>query len=295
MARAGDLLAGADGRRLTIGLTVPARGFSAAFAACAVVLCRDLVEPMAPDDVDLHLTTLRETPPGTPVKFHANDQIHDGRWRGIQEFDDAEMLCFETRKMVRRLPLRSALKIRLTGETEPAAQLQARRVRPAPLLREMLGPSAAVTYVTTARADCLVVGTKNLLEEELTGERFFAGGSEYDTAGGILQDLARARDLAGTRRYYRTVIVPSTTGPSAEISGLTPPVVIFDGGRAYLRWRHVWPEARQLVIIDRSVSSAEEAAGELSMAFIERERESNLLRKVEVPESVEAIIFERSA
>lgn len=116
-----------------------------------------------------------------------------------------------------------------------------------------------------------------------------------DQQAGVLQDLVRARDLAGTRRFFRTVIVPSSTRPSTEVQALKPNVVIFDGGRAYLRWRHFWPGARQLVIIDRSLLSSEEAASELSMAFVDRVNESPLIRKLNVPAGIEAICFERGA
>jgi hypothetical protein len=72
-------------------------------------------------------------------------------------------------------------------------------------------------------------------------------------------------------------------------------VVVLDGGRAYLRWRHLWPTARQLVIIDRSRPSADEAAFELSTAFAERKADSPLLFDLDVPTGVEAVSFERQA
>jgi len=294
MAACGQWLAETDDPALTIGLTVPARGFAAVFAAAAAALTREEIDPMAPDDVQLHLATLRETPAGTPLKFHAGAKIYDGRWKGIRPMDGSEMLTFETRQGVTRmLPLDAALSIRLTGETASPRQLQARNVQTPPLLNAMIGAPTALTYTTTARADCLLVGTKTLLEEELTAEMFYATGGIGEPGGGVLQDLVRARDLAGARRYYRTIIVPSATRPAPDAREAEPHLVIFDGGRAYLRWRHLWPTARQLVIIDRSLSSAEDAASELSMAFIDRAKERSLPRRLKVPAGVEAICFER--
>jgi hypothetical protein len=159
----------------------------------------------------------------------------------------------------------------------------------------MIGESDALTFVTTSRADCLIVGTQTLLEADLTSEFFYAGDSIGDASGGQLQDLVRARDLAGARRYFRSIIVPSAVLVPPEIRDLRPHVVIFDGGRAYLRWRHLWPDSQQLVIIDRSMSNAEEAAGELSMAFAERTADSGLLGTLKVPPGIEAISFERKA
>lgn len=294
MAQLGHLLAEADGRRLTAGLTVPARGFAAALAAAAAVVCRDVIHPLAPDDLEEHLATLRTTPPRTPIKYHAKDKIHDGLWLGIESVAGSEMLSFETRRMNRKLPLRCALHIRLTGEVASDTQLQAKRVQVPPILRNVLGDSAALTYLTTTRPDCLIVGTQHSLEEELMAETFYAA-NEGDSSGGGLQELVRARELPGARRYYRTVIVPSTSGPAPDLREANPHVVVFDGGRPYLRWRHLWPGARHLVLIDRSVTSAEEAASELSMAYIERAGDEPLFDSLEIPPGVEAIAFERAA
>lgn len=294
IARCGRQLARASGPSVTVGLSVPARGYAAAFAAAGVTIECDARRPMAPDDLDLHLAALRETPPKTPIKYHAKDQIYDGRWLGISEVAGAEMLAFETKqKVTRRLPLHMALGIRLTGETSSTGMLRAKKLTASPLLRAMVGESRALTFMTTARADCLIVGTLNLLEEDLTSGTFFASGDLGDPSGGTLQEIVRARELPGAKRYCRSVIVPSASGPGAEVRELQPHVVVFDGGRAYVRWRHLWPQARQLVIIDRSLPSAEEAADELSMAFAERKEDSALLSKLKLPVAMEAISFER--
>lgn len=296
MVRCGCLLARADPAAITVGVSVPTRGYAAAFAAAGVTIERDVLEPMAPNDLELHLATLRETASGTPIKYHAQDQIYDGRWLEIAQVGGEEMLCFETKQRVtRKLRLSAALSIRLTGETTSTGPLRAKRVKAPPLLEAILGESGALTFMTTARADCLLVGTQTLLEEDLTSSTFFATGDSADASGGTLQDVVRARELPGAHRYYRTVIVPSASGPSAETRSLLPQVIVFDGARAYVRWRHLWPAARQLVIIDRSSPSADEAAYELSMAFAERKADSPLLGDLRVPAGVEAISFERQA
>src|SRR4051812_44604803 len=91
MACAGHLLGSAE-ERVTLGVTVPVRGFSAAFAAAAAVVCRDELEPMSPSDLDAHIARLREAPVGAPVKFHTPARILDGRWLGIDSSRGTEML-----------------------------------------------------------------------------------------------------------------------------------------------------------------------------------------------------------
>ena len=295
MARCGQRLASTEGRPLTIGVSVPGRGYSAALAAAGATLARDTLNPMAPDDLGRHLATLRETPAGTPIKYQTKDQILDGRWLGIVDVEGEEMLSFETRNMTRKLRLNAALHILLTGEATSSGQLWAKKIKVSPLLKAMIGESAAVTFMTTARADCVMVGTQTQLEQDLTSELLFAGGKAGTDDGGHLQDVVRAHDLAGARRFFRSVVVPSATGPSSELRAARPHLVIYDGGRPYLRWRHVWPGAQQLVVLDRSLASAEEAATELSMAYAERAADSVLLNKSKVPAGLEAICFERRA
>ena len=206
MVHCGCILARAGTRAVTVGLSVPSRGYAAAFTAMGVTIERDVLEPMAPDDLELHLAMLRETPPGTPIKYHAKDQIYDGRWLGIARVDDEEMLSFETKQRVtRKLRLSTALSIHLTGETTSTGQLRAKRVKAPPLLEAMLGESSALTFMTTARADCLLVGTQALLEEDLDAGLFFTSGDSPDSSGGTLQDIVRARELPRANRYYRTV------------------------------------------------------------------------------------------
>ncbi len=292
IAGASRRLARSESQTTTVGLTLPARGFAAVLGAGAFVTEQERLHPMSPGDAEEHVALLRSCPSGTPIKYHAGSKVWDGRFIGFTDHEGEEKLYIETRNMKRKLALSSALNIRLTGELVQSNALRSRKVALSPLLKSLLSPDAALTYVTTTRHDCIVVGTQSSLVGELTSQKFFASEGP-NGSGGVLQDIVRAREAPGARRYFRTVLVPSTTGPSAEERTFAPRLVVFDGGRAYLRWRHIWRNAHQLVLIDRSSASAEDAAGELSMAFIERTGETSILDRLAVPGSLEAIAFER--
>lgn len=295
LAEAATRLATTEHTALTVGLTVPARGFAAAISAAAFVLCRDRIDPMSPGELDEHLEALRSAAKGAAIKYHASGKVWDGRLVGFERVGDEEKLCIETapKRMVRKLPLEFALSVHLTGETSAKAVLQSRKVDVDPLLAAIHSPQAALTYTTTARLDCVIVGTQAVLEDELTTQRFFASGRIDDARSSVLQQVVRARELAGSTRYFRTSLVPANSGPSQELRSSSPRIAIYDGGRGYLRWRHLWPEALQLVIVDRSAPSAEEAASELSMAFIDRADDSQLLEGLVAPDSIEAVAFKR--
>lgn len=203
------------------------------------------------------------------------------------------MLCVELAKgETRKLRLDRALAIHLTGENSASGKLRAKIISVAPLLRAIRGDVPAVTFVTTARCDVLIVGTLSLLERELTNERLFASSRTDDPCHGVLQDLARVHGLADARRFFRSVIVPSSAGPSAEHQALKPRLVIYDGGRAFVRWRHLWDGAHKLIILDRSSASAEEAADELAASFAYRAADAGVLDGLSVPGGVEAMSFE---
>ena len=296
MAHVGRGLAEAELRRVIVALSVPARDFAAVFAAAAAVLRRDELEPMAPNDLDEHVRALRATPLGAPVKYLGpKDRVHDGRWAGIQRSGAGgeEMLCLElARGETRKLRLNRALAIHLTGENSARGKLRAKVVAVAPLLRATRGDAPAITMVTTARCDILIVGTLTLLEQELTNERLFVSDQRDDRCEGVLQNLVRAHGLSDARRFFRSVLVASSSGPSAEQRALHPHLVIYDGGRAFIRWRHLWDDANKLVILDRSSSSAEEAGDELAGAFGYRSADARVLDGLAVPAGVEAIAFE---
>ena len=123
MANVATSLAATDRPRLTVGLTLPARGFAGVIAAAAFVLWRDRLDPMSPGELDSHLETLRATAPGSAIKYHASGKMWDGRLIGFEQVDDEENLCIETapKRMQRKLPLDFALNVHLTGETSTKA------------------------------------------------------------------------------------------------------------------------------------------------------------------------------
>lgn len=294
MAKIGKRLATCGRPAVTVGLTVPTRGFAAAIAAASAVTQYDSLNPMAPDDLGEHIQLLRETPEGTPIQVQLKDRISDGRWLGIKYMGGEEKLSFETRNTVHGFRLSWALKIRLTGEAAIDGQLMTRRVVASPLAKCVLGESSAVTFMTGTRLDCVVVGTQTVLRAELTEQEFHAkAGPAVQVDGGRLQDLVRARDLPGAGRYYRSMIVPSVAETSQELASEEPKLVILDGGRAYQRWHHIWPGAHHLVVLDRALGSTEEAAAHLSLAYAQRSADSDLLSHLRIPTTMEAIAFER--
>lgn len=300
MAHLGRGLAGlAPGRPTTAVVSVPVRDFAAAFAAAAAVLRCDELNAMAPDDVAAHIELLRKTPPRTPIKyFGPKDRVHDGRWCGfeVSPADGEERICFELRRgETRKLTIAHALKIRLTGESESGGTLQARTVRTSPLLQALVGGPAALSLATTKRCDVVLVGTLAALEQDMCEESLFPSGGPDEARSGVLQDLARVQQFREAHRFYRSAAISSSAEPASAHRELVPKVAVLDGGRAFLRYRHLWPSAHKLVVLDRSTISAEDASAELAQDMAYAAEDTELSWRLVVPDGIEFAAFTEAA
>lgn len=300
MAHLGRGLAGLPaGRPTTAVVSVPIRDFAAAFAVAAAVQRCDELSPMAPDDLAAHIEVLRNTPPKTPIRyFGPKDKVYDGRWCGFEAspIDGQELICFQLRRNeTRKLQASHALKVRLAGEDETGETLQARTVRTSPLLRALIGDSAALTFATTKRCDVVLVSTLAAVEAEFCDEPLLPSGGPEEARSGVLQDVARVQQFRDAHRFNRAVAVPSSAEPTTAHRELVPKLAVLDGGRAFLRYRHLWPAAHKLVVLDRSTVSAEDACAELAQDMAYAQPDTELAWRLVIPDGIEFVAFAEAA
>lgn len=276
-------------QRLVVGVTLPTRGYAAAIAAAAHVLRRNQLDPMEPSDADVHFELLRTLPRGTPIKLLQGGRVHDGRLVGIEVREGTERVEITTRGMARFLPRQIALNVRPADSvTTTTGDLRSRRIDVPPLLAGFVDGQQAAAYATQSRLDCLIAGTLTLTTTDLTSREF---ATESDPGShGCLQDLARVSGVAGASSASRSLLVAA--GATEEVLPTqTPRLIVFDGGRAYLRLGHCWGGSHHLVVIDRSHPSAEPAAEALNSAYYARVDECEL-SAAECPPSMELLSFE---
>jgi hypothetical protein len=281
----------------TAVVSLPTREFAAAFAAAAVVIRYDVLEPAAPDDLEEHLGDLRELELGTRVQFREpNGKVSQGFWRGLESDDEGqERFCIEVRKqLTRKLPVSAALGVTPTGEpVDTNGRLQRDRVvEPPHLVRGLRGQSAAMALVTTSRCEVVIVGVATDLENDMCEQGFFTSGNEEDLQHGYLQDLVRVKQFRDAHRYYRSQVVSPSAADSDENQALKPRVVIYDGGRMFLQCSHLWPGSHRIVVLDRSAASAEDAALEINLDYADRRADSELGDDLKVPDGIELITYE---
>jgi hypothetical protein len=292
MARLGAELAEVDPaeQRIVVGVTLPTRGYAAAIASAAHVLRRNQLDPPDPSDADLHFEELRALPVGTPIKFMRGGRLRDGRLLGTEMREGKELLKISTRGMTELLPKQIALNVRPADSTGQDGDLRSRRIDLPPLLTAFVGPQDGPSYVTQSRLDCIIVGILTSVTTDLTAAEFGVGSAPG--ISGRLQDLVRARGVAGAATGSRTVLVPAGADEE-ELPEERPWLVVFDGGRGYIRLGHLWTSSHQMVIIDRSAPPAEPAAEALNFAYFERTGEVDL-GIAEIPLSMELVAFEGS-
>jgi hypothetical protein len=276
-------------QRIIVGVTVPTRGYASAIAAAAHVLRRNQLNPLDPSDADLHFEQLRELPAGTAIKLRQGGRLHDGLLLGTEVREGNELLKVSTRGMTRLLPKQIALNVRAADGTKQDGHLRSRRIEIPPLLTAFLDQQDAASYATNSRVDCIIVGTLTSITTDLMEPGFGAGSDP--SVHGCLQDLVRARGVAGAATGSRTALVPAGADED-ELTEHKPWLVIFDGGRGYTRLGHLWTRSHHLVVIDRSAPSAEPAAEAFNFAYFERSGEVDF-GTAEVPPSIELLAFER--
>src|SRR5439155_4313198 len=126
-------------------------------------------------------------------------------------------------------------------------------------------------FASQSRLDCLVVGNLSSIREEASARCFAAlSGSGGAPRSGAIQDLIRCRKFNAPGRHYRSDARASAADPREHVrTAGTPPVVVFDGDSAFLRWRHLFRSSRWIVILDRSARGSEFAAGAVDQDYVQ--------------------------
>lgn len=279
-----------DSDRLVIVLTLPARAFAAGLVAAGGVITAFLANPPGTDALQ-HFEYLAGLPPGTPVTRRFGNSIARGRLLGMAKIDGVELVSVEFKDMISRLPQSLCTQIHPTDGRTGTAMSKRKLVRAPGFLAQVCPSLNAASFCATARLDCVLIGNQGALREELTAEQFRAadGGVAHR---GTLQDLARARYIAGANDTFRSAVVSATAETSEKPSAnYAPALVVFDGSRAFGNWRSQWEDANWVVLLDRSSPSAAEGAAAVVDAFAMRAADAALPSTLEVPPSVEALAW----
>lgn len=245
-------------RRLVVAVTLPTRSYASAFAALGVAgAANQDPEKLDPRE---HFDWLATLPAGTAIRFPRGRYLHCARLLGVELFHGTEHLVYQDQSKC-YLPWDRCRYVQPLEPSEPF-------IRRRPLAPNAEFVQAALHVDPFAHAahtsiDCLIVGTKELLREEVFEKQFVVRHDAGGTVAGVLNDLLRCDAFAlNANDHDRTAVVSAFTDDPPDLKRSERwPTVIFDGAAGYLRLRSRWRSSPWIVLLDRTSASAA-AAGD---------------------------------
>lgn len=279
--------------RLVVGLALPTRAFAAA------MLATGLAAKAAPRfELDRHFAGLCSLPKKEPLQiYNFPDQIwypgiSDGTVKSGSEL------------LLRVLTSRDgpAMLVRQSGAARVRHAPQGQRLLPWVTSHRAMPPSEVFLNACLPTVDvnrltadaaklCAIIGQLNLLQAEIVETQFAVACKPGQVAQGNLQQIVRLDRWLGQGQSARATVVPP--GRSDISTPQKHRFAIFDGARAFLQMRHLWPAAHWLVILDRSAPDFISGVDQLNQHFMRRVVSAERL-KIQPSPGVEMMIFEEA-
>lgn len=279
-----------EGRRSVAGLSVPTRAFAAAFCAAGAVAA--LYDGVPATDAREHFEQLARLPRGTPLRYRTRDYLCSGRLVGCEVRPDGEYLALQNGPdgYKRRWDKCAEMQPLASGE----GLFQRRKLAPAPgFLRCALPGAEPNDYAAWSRLDCLLIGFKEALRDELCGAEMWSEGGGLPPQRGCLQDILRCHALTpNPNDHFRSDLLPAYASEVPErLKDAQPPLVVLDGAPAFLRWRAQWPASPIVLILDRTSPSAQAAADAFNQERAASIRDARIPGLPALPAGVELLAF----
>jgi len=289
-----------DNRRVIIASATPTRAFAAAFCAVGIVGVRAEI-PVA-TDATTHFEYLTTLPDRTTVTYQEDLKKKRKGWliRCVTENGQGFVVVqFQAQRhggLTYKIPAARSLTVQVVDDELSALPRevisQTVRVQPG-LMGAILGRSMLNAFLQHSRLECVIVGNESLLREEIQRTQFSVLPPSNAAVSGKLQDILRVRGLTGGNQSYRSELYSATGTEGCSPSDEPPPVVIFDGSLAFLRWIAAWPKAHWVAVLDRSDARFDDAAGEINRLYVgERVNGGPPPLRQQVPPSLECMGFE---
>lgn len=266
-----------------ISLALPTRAFAAGLIGLGVVTGR-LGSTTENQSEHEHFQRLCNLPPGTPVLYRTAPQYgrtrqYRGMFVGTDSANGQTLIRVQVQNtnggaLTHLVPRQRCMDITiLAGEAHSLPKSQSgRQVNTYnPFIDTCLGAGVSRRLTNEAQLDCLFVGQKSQLEDELVQTRFGAVMGRKSYCDGTLHDLLRVRCFQSPSVPFRSDVFPvNSVLRNGRRSESKPSVVIFDGARGFVRWRTQWPDAHWVVLLDRCDPNCQDAVALLNQGYQNR-------------------------
>lgn len=289
-----------DNRRTIIAIATPTRAFASVLCAVGIVGVR--ADTSVTTDAMNHFEYLMTLPKGTTVMYQEDLKKRRKGWLLSCVTEKGERFVVvqfhPTRHggLTYKIPASRSISVQVAGDDMPGMphEVISRLIRVQPgLMGGILAQSMLSVFLQNSRLECVIVGHESLLREEIQRTQFAVLPPSGAVVLGKLQDILRVRRFAGGSQCYRSELYSATRMEDPAPSDERPPVAIFDGSVAFLRWMTAWPKAHWVVVLDRTDARFDDAAAEINRIYIgERMDRGVSLHSQQVPPSLECMAFE---
>jgi hypothetical protein len=253
-------------KRLIVGLAIPIAAYASSLIAAGIVAAR-LKDAPRDDEIEDHFQMLSSLATGTHLFYQDGDRRLKGFHDGVDCINGEKRIRVrlesrrgtQARGLSKLLLPKDALRVELaSGDYNQLPITQRGRVvvNHPRFVEAFLGLEPGVEATGRSQLNVLLVGQVNRFRHEICDTRF---GSrvrpDEPVQEGHLQDILCVRRFAGLGPY-RSDIHASRT--QVEDEG-TPEFVVFAGARGYLEWRHSWPDAHWIVVLDKTSNQFKDA------------------------------------
>jgi hypothetical protein len=292
-------------QRLVAGVAVPTRAFAAGFAALGAVEAR-VAASLAQTTAGDSFAVISALPAGSDVtvqmagkKYRAiflGRECRNGKDGISVRYENDGVQNFLPAELCHRVTVGRLGKVNLARR--PRVVDSSKHSWDAAFVEAALGVSNANHFARQDDFAALIIGKLSELRYELE-EATLGVQSRGRTLTGHLEDLIRTKKFADdpAGETFRTEAMSDRARDLDEdIAALNPPVVIFDGARAFEKHHRSWLNASWVVILDQSDEAAEEAAAILNGLYAQRIGDEDPLLGLGVPAGLEfTSFFERTS
>lgn len=277
--------------RYTVALAIPTRAYASTFIALGIVLASSSRLQISEE----YFQFITSQPPGTSVVY----QTKNRKLRGvIERFYDKNgqiYICITTGKRETvQFPLRENVSKLVIAERDFKLRnyQKGSKVEVATsFLQACIEES--LSFVTQTQLDCLIVGQLSQFRVEAT-ETIIGLEKGINFIEGNPQDILRVQQFLGANEAYRCQIMATSSEIDEDIplEIQNPAIVLFDGANAYLRHNPRWSAAHQIVMLDRTERSFQDAVDSINQGYIRRVEDKRLNFAFNLPDGVAAIVYQ---
>lgn len=272
----------ADGP-LVAAMSLPARPYAAVLLGAGIVYARATVAAISDGGrADQDAARARAIVPGTPVVYIKDQRRYSGIFEGRTDLGGRAFLTVAIPGKrggteLHSFPEDEAWRIEepTVGRPTPPSLRSQPVVRRRSFLLQALGPGGLAWLSRMHSLECVLVGKRSILRCEAFEVRLGIPFGERRIVTARLSDLLRIRTIVGDGQPFASDLVATSNGRLAVGSQprvVAPRVVIYDGAAGFLKWRHQWPDAHWVVLLDPTDARCTDAAGIIKTLYATRLR-----------------------